>query len=212
MDQASSDLVATLVRDADRDRWLATQYAPAALRPAVFAVHALDLEFAKIAATTTEAMLGEIRLAWWRERLIGLDAGEVPAQPVLRALADTVLSRGVTGTMLAGFEDGWLALAEDDVARHVSLRGAALGGVLAVLGGADPVAVAALGTSWAAGEAARGGHDVAAAPAPRAPPNLRWLAGLAALGNRDAARGTPPEPRATAGRQWVLLRAALTGR
>lgn len=208
----SSNPVADLVRDTDRDRWLATQYAPAGLRPALFAVHALDLEFAKVAATTTDAMLGEIRLAWWRERLAGLDAGGVPAQPVLRALADAVLPRGVTGATLAGLEDGWLALAAGDVARHVTLRGAALGSVLAVLGGSDPAVGAMLATAWAAGEAARAGHDVFAAPVDRAPPDLRWLAGLAALGARDVARRQPPEPRATAGRQWVLLRAALTGR
>lgn len=206
------DAVAAAVRDADRDRWLATQYAPAGLRPALFAVHALDLEFAKVAATTTEAMLGEIRLAWWRERLVGLDAGDVPAQPVLRALAGTVLPRGVAGATLAGFEDGWLALAAGDIARHVTLRGSALGGALAALGGADPAVGAALGTAWAAGEAARAGHDVAAGQMNRAPPKLRWLAGLAALGVRDVAKKQPPEPRATAGRQWVLLRAALTGR
>lgn len=207
--------VATLVRDADRDRWLATQYAPAALRPTLFAVHALDLEFAKVAATTTDAMLGEIRLAWWRERLIGLDAGEVPAQPVLRALADAVLPLGVTGATLAGFEDGWLALAAGDIAGHVGLRGAALGRIAAMLAGADASTGAVLLTAWAAGEAARAGHAVAIPVATRAPSPLRWLAGLAALGARDVARaagGLPPEPRATAGRQWVLLRAALTGR
>ncbi|WP_185965140.1 squalene/phytoene synthase family protein [Glacieibacterium frigidum] len=206
------DAVAVLVKDADRDRWLATQYAPAALRPALFAVHALDLELAKVAATTTDAMLGEIRLAWWRERLVDLDAGQVPAQPVLRALADLVLPRGVTGATLAEFEDGWLALAAGDVAGHVKLRGAAIGAVTATLVGGDAVSGAALGEAWAAGEAARAGHEVAAPVFDRAPAQLRWLAGLAALGMRDVARGVPPEPRATAGRQWVLLRAALTGR
>ena len=210
-----SDAVAALVRDVDRDRWLATLYAPAAIRPALLAVHALDLELAKIAVTASDAMLGEIKLAWWRERLVDLDAGIVPAQPVLQALAADVLPRGVTGATLSEFEDCWLALAAGDVARHVALRGAAVGGALAVLAGGDAATGARLGTVWAAGEAARAGHTVAMSERLRVAPPLRWLGGLAALGLRDVLRAgqeLPPEPRATAGRQWVLLRIALTGR
>ena len=210
-----SDAVAALVRDADRDRWLATLYAPAALRPALLAVHALDLELAKVAATASDAMLGEIKLAWWRERLVDLDAGIVLAQPVLQALAAKVLPRGVTGATLAGFEDGWLALAAGDVARHVALRGAAVGNALAELARGDTAIGAQLSSAWAAGEAARAGREVAMPEGQRVAPPLRWLGGLAALGLRDvlrAGQGLPPEPRATAGRQWVLLRVALTGR
>lgn len=209
------DAVAAAVRDADRDRWLAVQYAPAPQRPALFAVLALDLELAKVVANASDAMLAEIKLAWWRERLAELDAGLVPAQPVLRALAADVVPRGVGGAALAGFEDVWLALLQDDVARHVALRGDAVGAALATLSLADVHEGTLLGRAWAAGEAARCGHEVAAPERPRAARPLRWLAGLAALGERDgkrAAQGLPLEPRATAGRQWVLLRAALTGR
>lgn len=209
---AADDPTADFVRDADRDRWLATLYAPAALRPALFAVWALDLELAKVATGASDAMLAEIKLAWWRERLGDLDKGVVPAQPLLRALAADVLPRGVAGQALASFEDGWLALLADEGGRHFTLRGAAVGRAVGALAGADG---AALATAWAAGEAARAGHDVVAPATERAPKPLRWLAGLAALGLRDvarAARGLPPEPRATAGRQWVLLRAAVTGR
>jgi len=210
-----SDAVTELVEGADRDRWLATLYAPVALRPAILAVHALDLEFAKVTATTSDAMLGEIKLAWWRERLVDLDAGLAPAQPVLRALAAEVVPRGVMGATLAGFEDGWLALVAGDVEGHVAMRGRAVGSAFAILAGGDAAIGAQLGSAWAAGEAARAGHDVARAAPVRADPPLRWLAGLAALGRRDIdrmARGLPLEARATAARQWVMLRAALTGR
>lgn len=210
------EAVAALVQEADRDRWLATLYAPAALRPALLAVHALDLELAKVAATTTEPMVGAIRLAWWRERLQALDRGEVPSQPVLQALAADVVPRGVTGALLSGFEDAWLALADHDDERHVDLRGAAVGGAAALLAGLDAATGARAGQAWAAGEAARHGLAVAVRPAAaKAPAALRHLVGLAALGARDADRagaGLPPEPRASAGRQWVLLRAALIGR
>lgn len=213
---ATDDAAADLVQAADRDRWLATLYAPAPVRPALLAVHALDIELAKVVATTTEPMIGRIRLAWWRERLQGLDRGEVPAQPALQALAVEALQRGLSGALLSGFEDGWLALLDGDIERHAALRGAAVGGALAILLGAEAGAGAALLADWAAGEAARAGHVAVAGSAPsRAPSSLRPLAGLGALGRRDlaaAAAGQAPEPRATAGRQWVLLRASLIGR
>ncbi|WP_419815137.1 squalene/phytoene synthase family protein [Glacieibacterium sp.] len=208
-------MIADLVRSADRERWLAVQYAPAAVRPALLALHALDLELAKVVDTTTEPMLGEIRLAWWRERLEGLDKGQVPAQPVLQALATEVLPRGVTGAVLAGFEDAWLLRLGGDEVAAAQGRGRALFAAMAVLLGGDPVAAGALGETWAAGDAARYGLDgVALAPA-RAATALRPLAGLAALGARDHARaaaGLPIELRATPVRQLILLRGAVFGR
>ncbi len=204
--------VAAFVREADRDRWLATLYAPEPVRPALLAVHALDLELAKVVATTTEPMIGRIRLAWWRERLEALER-EVPAQPVLQALAADVLPHGVSGAMLAGFEDAWLALLDGDDTGHIGLRGSAVGRVLAKLLGGDEATGAVLLTNWAAGEMARQGQSAQSVTVPRAAKALRPLAGLAALGRRDVARGGDgPEPRAAAARQWTLLRAALIGR
>ena len=211
--EPSSDPVASFVRNADRERWLAVHYAPAAIRPALLSIHALDLELAKIVATTTEPMLGEIRLAWWREQLEGLDRGQVPAQPVLQALAAEVLPRGVTGAALALFEDAWVARLDDDLATHVEARGRTVFGALAaVLGGQD---AEALGRSWAAGEAARLGETVPSITTPRPPTALRSLAGMSALGRRDSAvfaAGLPPESRATPVRQLILLRAVMFGR
>ena len=77
----SDDYCAAAVRDGDLDRYLATLYAPSAARPGLFALHALDLEMAAVVRSTTEPMLGEIRLAWWREQLDKLDRQAPPAQP-----------------------------------------------------------------------------------------------------------------------------------
>lgn len=55
--------------------------------------------------------MGAIRLAWWRERLDELDRGvAAPAEPRLRAVAEELLPRGVTGSELSTLEDCWLAL------------------------------------------------------------------------------------------------------
>ena len=110
------DIVTADVRDRDRDRYLSVLYAPEAVRPALLALHGLDVELGQVVAGTTDAMIGEIRLAWWREALEGLDAGRVPAQPLLGLIAAEVLPRGIAGCELAGLEDRWIGLiGADDV-------------------------------------------------------------------------------------------------
>jgi phytoene synthase len=188
----------------NRDAWLACLWAPAPARPGLIALLALEAELAQLLATTTEAMLGEIRLAWWRDRLLGLDAGQLPAQPLLQALHQHVLPL-VSGAELAGLEDRWLPMLEAaDVPAGFVDGGAALFGMAARLLGGDAEAGAALGRAWALGEA----------PPATAPP-LRPLAGLAALAARDAARaraGLPQEVRGSLPRQWRLLQMMLWGR
>ena len=202
-----------LVRERDADRYIATLWAPAAARPGLFALHALDLELLGVVRTTTEPMLGRIRLAWWRERLVGLGAGEVPAQPVLAALAAHVVP-AVRGADLAGLEDAMLTLLDEppDVAAHARLRGGVLFGAAARLLGGDAAAGASLGAVWAAGEAYRLGR--AAVPMPPLPDTaaaLRPLRALARLAQRDLA-AIVPAPRGSAERQARIAWTNLTGR
>ncbi len=77
------------VRKADPDRWLSSRFiADPDLRADVIAVYALDAELAGVSRRTTQPMLGEIRLAWWREALEELAQGSGPREhPVLSALA-----------------------------------------------------------------------------------------------------------------------------
>src|ERR1700693_58313 len=81
---------AALVRDADRDRYLATLFAPAEHRDALFALYAFNIEIAKVRDVAREPMPGEIRLQWWREALSGERAGEAAAHPVASALMATL--------------------------------------------------------------------------------------------------------------------------
>ena len=83
---------AALVREADRDRYLATLFAPAEHRDALFALYAFDVEISRVRDLAREPMPGEIRLQWWREVLLGERAGEAAANPVAAALLQ-VLSR-----------------------------------------------------------------------------------------------------------------------
>jgi phytoene synthase len=79
-----------LVRDADKDRFLATLFAPAERRPHLFALYAFNLEIARVGQVVHEPLAGEIRLQWWRDALSGERGGETGAHPVAAALLDTI--------------------------------------------------------------------------------------------------------------------------
>lgn len=220
-----ADSCAALVRERDLDRYLATLYVPTARRPAAFALHALDLELAEVVRSTTEPMLGQIRLAWWREQLQALDGGARPAQPVLAALAEHVLPAGVSGASLEPLEDAALALLDADLTAAATAR-ATLFEAAAKLLAAHPDLEQArcVGFGWAIIDAARQGRPVepadldraeaALAPA-RSPSPARPLLALAALARADLAAlraGRPLPARGTPGRQARLLWSIVTGR
>ena len=77
---------AELVRAADRDRYLATLFAPATHRGALFALYAFANELARVRELAREPLPGEIRLQWWSEVLGGERDGEASANPVASAL------------------------------------------------------------------------------------------------------------------------------
>ena len=74
----SYDHAANVVRTRDRDRYVADLFAPPALRKHLFALHAFDLETARVARIVSEPKLGEIRLQWWRDALAARDGGGNP--------------------------------------------------------------------------------------------------------------------------------------
>jgi 15-cis-phytoene synthase len=79
-----------LVRAADKDRFLATLFAPAAHRGALHALYAFNLEVARVREVVRDPLAGEIRLQWWSDVLHGADRGEVEAHPVAAALRATI--------------------------------------------------------------------------------------------------------------------------
>ncbi len=95
-----SDYCAELVRDADRDRYLAALFAPAQHRDALFALYAFNIEIARVRDKAREPMPGEIRLQWWREMLAGERAAEAAANPVAAALTETLRRYGFVAAPL----------------------------------------------------------------------------------------------------------------
>lgn len=93
---------AELVRTADRDRYLATLFAPAEHRGALFALYAFDGELARVREMAREPLPGEIRLQWWIDVLRGERSGEAGANPVASALLQTISRYGLDTAALIG--------------------------------------------------------------------------------------------------------------
>ena len=96
---------AALVREADRDRYLATLFAPAEHRDALYALYAFNVEIARVRDLAREPMPGEIRLQWWREALSGEREGEAAAHPVAAALRETLSRHGLANDRLIALID-----------------------------------------------------------------------------------------------------------
>ena len=78
-----------MVRQHDPDRYFSSLFAPAGKRPLLFALYAFNHELARIAESVGEPLMGEIRLQWWRETIVGARDGKPRAHPVAEALAAT---------------------------------------------------------------------------------------------------------------------------
>ena len=79
-----------VVRRHDPDRYFSALFAPADKRHFLFAVYAFHDEVARVADAVREPMIGDIRLAWWRETAEGARAGKPRNHDVARALAETL--------------------------------------------------------------------------------------------------------------------------
>ena len=137
---------------------------PHPARPAVAALFALDQRLGAIVATTTQPMVGQLRMTWWHDALTTLKPGDRRGEPVLDALAAHVLTPGDGGgPMLARLVEGWEGLldppplADDVLAAHGDARGAALFSLVArAMGGTSDDAA---GRGWALADYARRSAD-----------------------------------------------------
>ncbi len=200
---------------ADPDRILALAYAQPSSREALRALWALDETLGRIVATTSQPMIGHMRLTWWHERLAALDRAEVPAEPLLAALADLVRRHDVTGAAMARLVEGWEILLDsmprdEDLVQFADARGAGLFALSATL--LESSCDDAAGQAWALADFARRCSDRALAEraralAPRRASGDRMakpLRMLAWFAHHDLAR-----PRDQPRSRWTPLRAAL---
>ena len=124
---------------------LALAYAPAGARAATLTLLALDDRLAAILRQRTEAILAQIKLAWWRDRL-NEDAADWPlGEPLLARLTDWPGDK----RRLVALVDGWEALMAEHL-DHSSMEEFARG-----RSAAWSALSSALGASSAAPEAER---------------------------------------------------------
>ena len=148
------------LRRYDHDRYLTCLFAPKAARDHLFALYAFNLEVAKTAEVVSEAMLGQIRLQWWRESIEGIYAGRPRHHEVVEPLAQAVAARDLT----RGHFDRLIDAREADLAQQPPATLAALEAyaeatsstlvwlALEILGAADETgrrAGRSLGLAWA---------------------------------------------------------------
>ena len=86
-----------VVREADKDRFLAALFAPPERRPHLLALYAFNVEMTRVGHVVHEALAGEIRLQWWRDALAGEARGDAAANPVAAALLDTIAQCDLPG-------------------------------------------------------------------------------------------------------------------
>jgi phytoene synthase len=79
-----------LVRSADKDRWLASLFAPDEPRAHLMALYAFNIEVARIRETVSEPGIGEIRLQWWADSIEQIYHANTPDHPVAQALAAAI--------------------------------------------------------------------------------------------------------------------------
>jgi len=97
---------ADLVRAIAPDAFRAIHLARPEHRPPLLALRAYDIELARVAGSVSQPMLGEIRLAWWREAVEAVYAGAPPRHPVAEALASDRIRLAVPIAWLTALADG----------------------------------------------------------------------------------------------------------
>lgn len=150
---------------AEPERRMILSYAPNGLAGAgLAALLELDDKLAETVRTTTEPMLGHIRLQWWHDALAKLDSAPPPAEPLLEAVSRDVLRAGVSGAAVAEIAQAWQAVLQTDLdaaeLKAFAKRGARLFELAGRLSGAapaDPLALA--GEGWALADLAAGLSD-----------------------------------------------------
>jgi phytoene synthase len=198
-----------LVRAADRDRYLASLFAPAASRQHLHALYAFASEIARVREAAREPLPGEIRLQWWRDALEGEGRGGVSANPVAAALLDTVERCALPTERLIAlvdahafdlYDDAMPSLA--DLATYAEQTAGTLFGLAAqILGGTDrPDAIAAAaapaGVAYGVAQRLRTfPHDLA---------RRQLFVPLDLLGRYSVARGEVEAHQNTAGLRGAL--------
>jgi phytoene synthase len=155
---AEDDDLDARVRQLDPDRWLASRFiADEEARADVIALYGLNIELSRAAEVASQPLVGEMRLAWWREAIEEIFEGRpVRRHPGALALAQAVRRRDLPRAGLEALVDARLRdldawpLAAGETEAYVD---ATAGGLMALAAlslspGADPHAVRHAARAW----------------------------------------------------------------
>lgn len=149
------------VSELDPFQRMVTAYARKADRERFQTLFALDRRCAQILRTTSEPIVGQMRLAWWRDAMTGAASVRPRGDPVLDALTSLEADGVLRLTAMVPLVDGWECLLTADGSERSVLeayarqRGGTLFDVLARGGGAADARVVDVGTAWALWDLAR---------------------------------------------------------
>ncbi|WP_313809336.1 hypothetical protein [Sphingobium sp.] len=185
-------------------------------------VWTLDARFARLVATTSEPMIGQMRLAWWNDALTDESGVKGQGEPLIDAMRKLEMA---PPHGLSQWLDGWEALiGEVDLLAYAEGRG---GGLFRALAGRDdiPSWLVQAGAVWALwdlaghiGDGAVAGKAVAMARAhlltgkPVWPGEWRPLRIAYHLARHDIEKGHFSPPGLTPALYLRLMRVALMGR
>lgn len=204
---------------------IAVAYTPPAAREPLAALLALDAHLGRLVAGSSEPMLGQIRLAWWREELAKPPEARARGNPELEMLGARWAGEE---DALIGLVDGWerllgaAPLPAEAIAAFAAGRGGGIAAFAKLVGSRQRSEdAAAAGRRWALANLAERVSDAreredcrslfaASGRPPRLPRMLRGLTVLEGLATRAIARREP----LMAGRGGALaaLRLGLFGR
>ncbi len=87
-----TDDLAQVLRLHDRNRYLASLFAPNDKREALAALYSYNIELSRIRHLVSEPQIGLIRQQWWRDTVASIYKGEASDHPVAQALAKAILA------------------------------------------------------------------------------------------------------------------------
>ena len=154
----SEDDLDAQIRRVDPDRWLASRFvADRALRAGLIALYAFNHELARAAEVASQPLVGEMRLAWWREALDEMfEGGVLRKHPAAQGLAEAVARRGLARAPLEALVDarlraldGW-PLGTDEALDYIDATAGRLMSLAAQLlaSNADPSSVRHAARAW----------------------------------------------------------------
>jgi len=122
--RTNQDISLAMLRDTDRDRYLACLLSPDDKRGALAALYAFNAELARIRDLVHEPLPGEIRMQYWRDLLEGNAHGSTEANPLAAALLSVVEAHRLPRqTLVNMIEARIFDLYDDPMESRTSLEG-----------------------------------------------------------------------------------------